>query len=237
MHPDIRVQQSKQLLYGRYPYRLVIRCHGSHMLRYPEPFEDQLQWSSQWRNINYGGSWRYRQHQKPNADELKLLTNLKLYREESALLESEEIKMRIENPLIQIYAKDIKQLEEFVTDVFANFKHSDFLESITLPKNSKDLDLLTQGYVLRSHTDYAFKVNLRDGKYNHVTRSNLLKYLDQLGPDVSVPKSTRLALEKNKGDFIWSAYFYCMDENITLMISMMDPRLIRSIDRYHSTAK
>jgi hypothetical protein len=64
-----------------------------------------------------------------------------------------------------------------------------------------------------------------------------LQYLDALAPDVSIPKNTRDQLEKVRGDFIWGGYFYAMDEDIKLMIGMINPKLIRSVDRFYSTAK
>jgi hypothetical protein len=54
---------------------------------------------------------------------------------------------------------------------------------------------------------------------------------------VSIPKNTREQLEKVRGDFIWGGYFYAMDEDIKLMIGMINPKLIRSVDRFYSTAK
>lgn len=207
------------------------------MLRYPDvPFDEQMQWSQ--RVINYGGSWRAKTNYYPRPAELSLLSNLRDYRAEVSQSGSEDIKMRIEDPLIQVYAKDLKILEEFASVAFHNVPNIDsMLDSITVPKNNHDLKLLQQGYVLRSHSDYACKINLRDGKYNLGVRTSLLNYLDALGSDVSIPNNTRQQLEKSRGDFIWGAYFYCMDEDIKLMIGMIDPRLIRSIDRYHSTAK
>jgi hypothetical protein len=207
------------------------------MLRYPEtPFQEQMEWSQ--RVINYGGSWRKKTSSRPGSSELALLVNLKDYRAESMQSGSDEIKMRIEEPMIQVYAKDISLLEEFSRSVFAGIPGiAGFLESITVPRNTQDLALLEQGYVLRSHSDFPYRINLRDGKYSQSTRSNLLKYLDALTIDVSIHKNTRDQLEKTRGDFIWGGYFYCIDEDIKLMVSMIDPRLIRSIDRFHSVAK
>lgn len=237
MHPDIKLQHSKQMLYGKYPCRLVIRCNGGSMLRYPETtFEDQMEWNQ--RTINYGGSWRKTKQFKPSATELKLLENLRDYRADLAEQDNAQIKMRIEDPFIQIYSTDILLLQEFANNIINSVPAAAaFLESITVPRNSQDLALLQQGYTLRSHSDFPYKINLRDGKYSQSTRSNLLQYLDALASDISIPKSTRDQLEKTRGDFIWGGYFYCMDEDIKLMISMIDPKLIRSIDRFHSVAK
>lgn len=237
LHPDIKVQHSKQMLYGKYPCRLVIRCNGSSMLRYPEtPFADQMEWNQ--RVVNYGGSWRRSMTTRPSAKDLQLLVNLKTYRADLAEQDSAQIKIRIEDPMVQIYATDTALLEEFARQVFAGIPDvADFLESITIPKDTHDLALLEQGYVLRSHSDFLFKINLRDGKYSQSTRSNLLQYLDALAPDVSIPKNTRDQLEKVRGDFIWGGYFYAMDEDIKLMIGMINPKLIRSVDRFYSTAK
>ncbi len=237
LHPDIKVQHAQQMLYGKYPCRLVIKCNGVSMLRYPEtPFEEQMHWTQ--RVINYGGSWKRSKSVLPDDVELKLLHNLRDYRADLVITDNDTVKLRIEDPLMQIYAMDMKLLEEFADKVFDGVTNAAaFLESITLPKNDQDLKLIQQGYVLRSHSDFKYKINLRDGKYSQDIRTSLLNYLTALSTDVSVPKNTRDQLEKSRGGYIWNAYFYCMDEDIKLMIGMIDPKLIRSIDRYHSTAK
>ena len=233
LHPDIKIETTKHLLYGKYPYRLVLSCSGTRMLRYPElSFDDQI--ASQ-RNINYGGSWKKLKF--PFEHELHLLHILRDIKAELAESDNQDIKIRIEDPLLQFYSTDIKQLQDLCGKMFEQLDPSMFLISITLPASIQDLDLLNQGFVLRSNSDYAFKINFRDGRYSEDTRDSILKYLDGLGNDVKVPPNTRRQLERVQGDFMFGCYFYCMDQNIQLMLSMIHPRLIRSIDQYHSETK
>jgi hypothetical protein len=235
LHPDIQVQAAKQKLFKKYPYKMVLRCNGAAMLRSPEtPFDEQIQYRKQ---INYGGSWRTRPALQPSSLELDFLHVLKDIKLDLAEQNNEDIKMRIEDPNIQFYAVDQNLLKDLAKLLFANQEFKSFLQSITVPRSDDDLNKIMQGYVLRKSTQYACKINIRDGRYNHQIRQSLLNYIDSLNEDATIPTSVRKSLEKANGDYVWDAYFYCNDPNIQLMIQMINPRLIRSVDLYHCDDK
>ena len=96
--------------------------------------------------------------------------------------------------------------------------------------------LFRSGYVLKD-SQHGCKIHIRDGRYNQETRTALIKYLDSVENAVTVPTNTRKILERPQGDYIWGAYFYSNDDKIPMMIHLIDPRLIRTVERYHSTAK
>lgn len=207
------------------------------MLRYPDAdFDSQMEWK---RTVNYGGSWKPERYKKPSFNDLELLNRLRDVRAEILERNNEDIKIRIEDPHMQFYSVDEKLLQNLANKIFAGigFEASSYITSITLPASQQDLNLLTQGFVLKNNATFPFRINLRDGRYSESIRESLLKYLDSLGDEVEVPQNTRRQLERSRGDFVWGGYFYCTDENIRIMISMIQPRLIRSVDRYHSQDK
>ena len=205
------------------------------MLRYPETaFDAQLEWK---RTVNYGGSWKPKLYKSPTKSEMDLLYRLRGIRAELLEQDNEDIKIRIEDPHMQFYSVDEKLLQNLANKIFAGIDASSYITSVTLPASQQDLDLLTQGFVLKNNAAFPFRINLRDGRYSESVRESLLKYLDSLGEDVEVPQNTRRQLERTQGDFVWGGYFYCTDENIRIMISMIQPRLIRSVDRYRSQDK
>jgi hypothetical protein len=236
LHPDIAVKESKQLLYGKYPYRLVLFCNGGSMLRYPDtPFNEQMSWK---RNINYGGSWRGN-NKTPSAKELKFLETLLSIRgriNEQTEQGNESVRMRIEDPYIQFYSTDEKLLQHLAIEMFTDHSPLDFLNSITVPYDQESLDLITNGYVLKN-SQHACKIHIRDGRYSYQSRTALLNYLDSLGDVVTIPLNTKKILGRDKSDYIWGAYFYSNDEKIHMMINLIDPRFIRTVERYHSQAK
>ena len=235
LHPNIKVEHTKHLLYGKYPYRLVLKCVGTSMLRHPDAsFEEQAEWK---RNVNYGGSWKPKLIRRPEPYEFALLHRLRDIRAELLEQDNDSIKTRIEDPLMQFYTVDEKLLQDLANKMFTGLDAANYIQSITMPGSAEDLKLLHQGFVLKNNSDYPFRINLRDGRYAESTRESLLKYLDSIGDDVSVPQNTRRQLERARGDFVWGGYFYCADENIRIMISMIHPRLIRSVDRYYSQDK
>jgi hypothetical protein len=235
LHPDIQVQAAKQKLFGKYPYRLVLRCNGAAMLRYPEiSFDEQLLYR---KRVNHGGSWRMKPTYQPTPLELNFLTLLKDIKLDLGEQNNEDIKIRIEETNIQFYAINEKLLQDLSGTLFANDQYKEFLHSITVPKSAQDLDKIMQGYVLRKSSQYSCRINIRDGRYSQSIRQSLLNYVDGLGEDAQVPTSVRRSLEKATGDYVWDAYFYCNDPNIQLMIQMINPRLIRSVDLYYCDDK
>lgn len=235
LDPDVQVKESKQLLYGKYAYRLVLTCTGGAMLRYPDtPFDQQLDYR---RQVNYGGSWRSSRMAMPTDQQLSMLKSLVPIRAEIIEKNEVDLKMRIEDPYIQFYSTDEKYLKELATRIFVNgHKPSDYLVSITVPFSQEGMDIISQGYVLKD-SQHGCKIHIRDGRYNQETRTALIKYLDSVEGAVTVPTNTRKILERPQGDYIWGAYFYSNDDKIPMMIHLIDPRLIRTVERYHSTAK
>jgi len=193
------------------------------MLREETDFATQM---SNWRQSNYGGSWRIKKI--PAHDDLKILKILREWRREMPA----GMKMRIEDPGVQIYAETEDDLKSFVLKTFDGDYH--WLKIVTGPKAQADLDLLMTGCVIKPkrRLDFKFKFIIRDGRYSHETRTSVLNILEAQGDQVRIPPATLNMLSKQKHDYIWNAYFYANDEAIHLMVSLVAPTMVRTVDRF-----
>lgn len=223
LQPDIRITAPTQLFYGKYPYKLDLEITGAAMLRDQADFATQM---SNWRQSNYGGSWRIKKI--PSANDLKILTALREWRSNMPV----NMKMRIEDPGVQLYAETEDELKAFVLKTFDGDYH--WLKIATGPKTAADLDLLKTGCVIKPkrRLDFKFKFIIRDGRYSQETRTSVLNILQAQGDQVRIPPATLKMLGKDKHDYIWNAYFYANDEAIHLMVSLVAPTMVRTVDRF-----
>lgn len=227
--PDISLAFTTHLSYGQYAYRLVLKVHGSTMLRHHDDFNTQM--DGRHRQVNYGGSWRtWRQ---PSRQDICVLENLRSYRSDLP----DGVRVRIEEPYIQFYASDEQKLKTLVQTIFVQVPASAYLESITAPKCQKDLELLTEGFVLCRKKDYAFRMHIRDGRYHKTVRDQLLTLLDAQQEQVRMPPRTRDHLVSDRSDYLWGCYFWCQDDSLRLLVDMMWPRTIRHIDKFLDPAE
>lgn len=226
-HPKIHHLGTTHLMFRQYAYRLVVTLPGAAMLRCDKDFAMQM--AEEKRIINYGGSWRPGPAKAPpSAADLLILEKLREYKRELP----DGLKIRIESPSIQFYATSEALLKKLHHDIFHGVDSSRYLVSITGPRSPDEFQLIEQGFVIKKKGDYPFKVHIRDGRYSHAVRSQLLSLLDAQGAQVKIPRATRHMMTKNKGDYLWGCYFWCQDESLQFMIGIIHPQAIRTIERF-----
>jgi hypothetical protein len=172
---------------------------------------------------NYGGSWRDRfdRHFLDSADSdfLELVRQLKK--------SNKNVKFRVEEPSISVYAETINELK----DIVAKFepRHKKYVEKITYPANQQQAELLKSGAILVSKAqNYSHKVILRDGRYSSETKSQILNYLESLDDLVKVSKGTHEMLTKPYAS-MWGVFFYTNDPKITTFLDLLSPGLVLNI--------
>lgn len=136
-------------------------------------------------------------------------------------------KVRIEEPMVQVYAETIEDLKE-VAERFPQDMQSRIVE-IGCPANELALNLLKQGKILRRREQaYRYKFMLKDGTYNQDTKEQLLNYLNSLGDLIKITNGNRKMLQRTYS-WIWSVYFYSNDDSIATFLNLIQPGIVSNI--------
>jgi hypothetical protein len=178
------------------------------------------------KNINHGGWWGRRTNPDLENADVEFLTMLKEVRHDRGM----GIKLRVEEPMIQIYADSDSALQTFVNTHFsANQKQ--YVRSISGPIDSAAEAVLNSGAIIRKENNgYQYKIILKDGRYTSEIKQNLLVYLENQGPEqVQISSSARLMLSKSTG-YVWNLYFYSNDVNTITFLNLISPGIVSN---YH----
>jgi hypothetical protein len=135
------------------------------------------------------------------------------------------IKLRVEEPRIQIYADNEPELQHIVKTYLANYQSH--IETISGPEDAEAESILNSGAIIKKNDlGYRYKVILKDGRYNFSTKQQLIEYLSTLGEElISMPRGTYDMLSKTT-DYMWNCYFYSNDQRINVFVDLMCPGII-----------
>lgn len=223
--PGIIFDTTRKQFYNRFCYKLVIKAYCSRVVHEKGAIADEIQHRRNLkdsRRYNYGGSWMSRFTDQVNeADEFQLdiLRSIKNGY-------SSRIKMRIEEPWVQIYAEDLQTLQD-IADRFPAYLHDKFL-SISIPDSLESQRLLEEGKILvkpSNKIEYKYKVFLRDGPYTADIKRAAWQFLTNLGDDARMsPATSRMLL--NEHNFIWGCFLYVNDPAVLTMLSIISPGMV-----------
>jgi hypothetical protein len=225
LNPKIIYEPTRKQFYNKYLYRLVINCPGGRLIHDKSGnMHHALKMRIQHhRFLNRGGSWWASQNKELDNASVDQLENLQeLFRE----FES-DIKIRIEEPTIQVYSNNKDTLKILANGI--NDKTQ--LEAIQFPKNSVQEALLKEGKILTkpsSKIQYKYKVMLRDGNYGANTKIQMLNYLDNLDGDAKVSKGTRDMLQA-PFKYLWGCFIYVNDPGVLTFLNIICPNIVLNI--------
>lgn len=174
------------------------------------------------RSINHGGSWYSRNNSLLHEADVAQITDIK------NLLERKDIKIRVEEPYIQIYADNEEVFKDIVDSMSTTSKLR--INSLQLPQDKHQEDLLRDNKILRKsrRNKYQYKIICRDGRVNPSTKKHLLDYLESLGDTVSIPKCSKDMLNSNYSGF-WGVYYYSNDISINTFVELIHPGIISNV--------
>lgn len=228
LSPEIVYQPTRKQFYNRFCYKLVIEAHCARVVQEKGTVADEMARRRKMREsirYNYGGSWMSKFVDNiDGADELQLET-LRSIRNGYG----DKIKMRIEEPWVQIYSEDLDTLKA-IASRFPPYLQQKFL-TIFFPESEQQKELLESGKILVKSTSkigYKYKVFLRDGQYTAETKKSVHDYLAALGSDVKVSAGTRSMLLSGHG-FMWGCFLYTNDPAVLTMVSIICPTMVGKI--------
>ena len=227
LSPNIKVDHTLKKYYGKYLCKLVVYAPAGRLIESKDPIANGiLTRQTLLRNVNYGGSW-WAQHTDQQTRYLddadaEFLEFLRTTRGDKLL----NVKMRIEEPLIQIYTETEDDLQQLVLENFSKKWARKYIESVSIPASDTAKTHLNSGAIIRKKDNgYRYKVMVKDGRYTAEIKESIRQYLNNVGIEtVYLPKGFDDQLLK--GSFIWSAYFYVNDLGILSFLELINPGMI-----------
>lgn len=226
LNRNIKFEHTQKQFFGQYLYRLAVYAPGGRLIDHKvETVEQALHLRRTMnRSYNYGGSWRDRyDHKYLNDTDVQFLELIRTIKKDYAT----KVRLRIDEPSINIYANDLDLLKEIV-DLFSPKEHK-YIESLTYPANDDAVKKLEAGAILRKTAhEYSHKVMLRDGRYDPNVKEQVLNYLDNLGDLIKISKGSREMLSKTYPS-MWGVFFYTNDPSLVTFLSLIHPTLVSNI--------
>ncbi len=226
-NPKITVDHTAKKYFGKFLYKLVVYCPAGRIIDSKKNVADELEHRRMIsKNINHGGWWGYRRNKDLDNADPEFISTIKEIRHDRSL----GLKLRVEEPLIQIYSDSEQALQDVVKNHFTKSQF-EYIVSIYGPKDSHAESILNSGAIIRKELNgYKYKVILKDGKYSVPIKESLLDFLDSQGSEqVSVPASTIRML--NKGTpFTWNMYLYTNDLGVVTFLNLISPGIVSN---YH----
>lgn len=227
LNPTIKFVDTKKAFFGQYLYKVIVRVPGGRLCQTAsdQPMDILLAGRQQFvedrKSYNWGGSWwhRYAVIKLNNANVDQLTHYRSIYHTKS------DIKIRVEEPNITLYAKT----EQELFDIVKNEQPSNILE-LHSPATADSAMALDRGEIIvKRPTEYTHKIVFKEsGKFDHALRESVFNYLTSLGDTVHMTNSTKQNLSMRK---VWftQCYFYTKDDSILTFLNLMAPDAIAGI--------
>jgi hypothetical protein len=222
-NPNITVEHTTKKYYNKYLYKIVVYCPAGRLIDSKRPMPDELEHrKSVYKHINQSGWWGHRHNKDLDNADIPLLETLRDLRRTSG---TTGIKLRVEEPRVQIYAATETELIELVNTHLLLYVSN--IESVAGPANDEAANILNSGAIIRkTDNGYTHKIILRDGKYGAEVKEIMLNYLHSLQIEqVGVPDSCRQMFSKSSS-YVWNCYIYTNDPSITTFLNLIQPGIV-----------
>lgn len=222
-NPKVTVEHTVKKFYGKFLYKIVLYCPAGRLIDSKHAMPGELERRKNiYKHVNQSGWWGHRQNRDLDRADVMLLETMRTIRRNSS---NAGIKLRVEEPRIQIYAATEEELVNLVLDHLQPYVK--YIEAITGPANEQDVEILNSGAIIRkTDNGYTHKVILRDGRYGAEVKEAVLSYLDNLQIEVTgVPKSCREMFTKSTS-YVWNCYFYTNDPSVTTFLNLIQPGIV-----------
>jgi hypothetical protein len=221
-NPNIVIEAATKQYFDQYFYKLVLYAPGGRVIREDGIIENIIEKRKHFVNA---ARWQWRStYDIENAvpKDLEILRNL------ARQAKDLNIKIRVEEPFVQIYAESEADLKDLVKYNLRSINKKD-IRIINGPSSAEAAQAIGEGKIVRrSSNGFSYKVTIRDGSYSTEVKQGLLNYLTNLGDLVHFTKGQRKML-LNNGKYIWNMYFYTNDLSINGFVQVIHPNLVGKI--------
>jgi len=200
-----------------------LEVYGGRIVQESTDYETAITARRHFRQINPGGYWGRASTHNLDKIDVALLHVIRAVKDNNP-----NVKIRVEEPEIQFYAETENELKTIVDQLGPKYRH--IVLGISGPANQQTQNLLKSGVIIRKKNfSYKYKVVLRDGRCNVITKQQMLNYLEGLGTDeVKVSGGVKRMLS-SKFDGFWNIWFYANDEKVTTFLELIHPGCILNI--------
>lgn len=234
LNPNINFEPTRKQFYNQYLCKLVIDCPCGRLIN-DDPVDLKFALrrrveDSRWQN--YGGSWASRHNKDLDRADVALLGALIDIKKEFT-----EVKFRVEEPWVQIYAATEDTLKVVAERIPVDFRTA--ITLIQLPESEEQAALLKENKILlspKSKVTFKYKVFLKDGNYAVETKRQVLEYLRNLGPDAQVSTGTAMMLSKPY-EYTWGCFVYVNDPSILTFLNIISPNMVSQIHELTHVSK
>lgn len=220
---EISIFNASKIYYKQYFYKLELDAPGCRSIKCADISYDIETRRTHARAYNSGGSWW----------DVKIRRNLAkadlgwLYHLQGLISEYPDVKIRIEDPKLSIYATDELMIQSFARAIDPDNWHN--IISITGPKDLEIQKLLSNNAIIvKRKPEFSYRVFFKEKQYSHQTRYQIYNYLNELGDIVKMTPHTKDSLTKPH-DWIWGCYFWTNDLGIAEFVRMINPDIIREV--------
>jgi hypothetical protein len=206
---------------------MVINCPGGRLIYHKDAdlttaLAHRISYA---RSRNWGGSWMNNSDQLSDTNVYQVANLREIVNDFR-----DTVKIRIEEPHLQIYAEDEDTMKEIAARILSEFQSS--IQLIQIPFSDEHIALLKEGKILTkssSKIDYRYKIMLRDGNYGAETKQQVLNYINNLDKtDIKVSQGTLHNLSTTHG-FLWGSFLYVNDTKILTFLNMICPGIVLNI--------
>lgn len=211
LNNNIKIVRTQRKFYRRYLHKLVYTVYGAWTMYGSENFDAVL---NKLRRTRY--------HVEPRTVEL-IAPVFDLYTSKDSSL-----RFRAERSTLSVFCNDVDYLFEIAQNKLSSHKP----ETLSTVLDNESLTLLEKGMILvKTPTDYHWRVNIRAGFYRNVAeRQSLGQYLKNLGEEVKITKNILDHLCSND-KYFHGGYFHVKDPRVADMIRLISPALVQSVDQ------
>lgn len=223
LNPSIKIHSTHKQYYGKYLWRVLLKVQGGRLIYSKIDNLDiaiQNRRDHEHRMVNWAGSWLQRKRLSPSVDR-ELLERFREYHKNN-----KHVRIRVEEPNIQVYAETEVELKNFVQH-FSQYPEI-FREVHGVFDSVQEQILKSDKIITRVPNKWRYKVLFREGVIDAQIKLSILAYLDNLGDQVQVSESIRHQLERPYNT-LWGGFIYLNDDSIITFINIMSPGLVRKI--------
>ena len=224
INPSIKIVETTKKFYSKYLYKIVYELPGVSLLPYTRNEEHFLYKIATYESRRWGG---YRPatagHLLSTETAVKLLLLYKVYSGSS------DLRFRTEGHNISIFSNNLDYLYEIATVNLSGC--SGHITTVSMPLSQYSQDILEEDYIIvRTPTDYLYRVNLKNGWSSKTDIVNLANYLEVIKDEVKVTQGFLEDLKKQH-KYLTGRYFYVRDPKLVDMLVLIAPLLILSIQK------
>lgn len=223
-YPNIKVSCSNRKFYNKFYYKITYDIPHSYLVNFVRSNEDLKKYYSM--RISRKEELFTNPLTASQTEYLNKLCGLRDFVHKF----KQHGRVRTEKNTISFFTNDLDRFYQHGIEDLADFKHR--LIGVSAITNDAHKQLLDENFVLlRTDIGYKFKVNMRSGYYkNFQNLKSLANYIEQIRDQVRIGNGL-LSQLNSPYKYLQGGYFYVNDLRLVDIVRLIEPSLVRSIQK------